>query len=255
MTLKELDSYFNSFLNKEDFDSDVSLNGIQVSNSDPDSKIIKKVAFAVDACEQTICECIKAGAQMLFVHHGIFWGYCETITGAHYKRIANLIKNDIALYASHIPLDANHIVGNNYGLAERLNLKNKVPAGVWHGMTFGVMGTLPRPQLLEELVPQLFPDGEKPLHILPFGKEKIESVMILSGGTGDDINQAVAAGVDLFICGELGHEQYHYAKEHSINVLAGGHYNTETVGVRLVAQKLAAEKGIESVFIDVPTGL
>ena len=90
MTLTELNRYFNSFLHKEDYDSDISLNGIQISNSSPDEKEITKVAFAVDACEATALKAAEAGAQVLFVHHGLFWGHCQTITGIHYKRVFRL---------------------------------------------------------------------------------------------------------------------------------------------------------------------
>ena len=87
MTLTEFDTYINSFLRKEDFDKDISLNGIQIQNSEPDSKQIKKVAFAVDACEATAKRAAEQGADVLFVHHGLFWGACQTITGSFYKRI------------------------------------------------------------------------------------------------------------------------------------------------------------------------
>lgn len=255
MTLTELDAYFNAFLRKEEFAQDVSLNGIQVQNSAPDSRQIDKIAFAVDACLQTILQAAEQGAQMLFVHHGLFWGACETVTGTHYERIAALLRNDIALYASHIPLDANHEVGNNYGLAARLGLCDLQACGVWRGMTFGVRGEFPEPLSAADIASRLFPHGERAARILAFGKSLSRSALVLSGGTGSDIDQAAACGADVFVCGELGHEQYHYAKEHGINVIAGGHYNTETVGVQLVAKKIAEERRIQTVFIDVPTGL
>ena len=144
MTLTELNRYFNSFLHKEDYDSDISLNGIQISNSAPDEKQITKVAFAVDACEATALKAAEAGAQVLFVHHGLFWGHCQTITGTHYKRVAAFIKNDIALIAYHIPLDANEFVGNNFGIAKRIGLEKVRPFGKWRGMTLGAIGELPQ---------------------------------------------------------------------------------------------------------------
>ena len=97
MTLLEFDNYVNSFLHKEDYKDDISLNGIQIQNSAPDSKQIKKVAFAVDACEAAALAAIEQGADVLFVHHGLFWGHCQTVTGSHYKRLAAFIKNDLAL--------------------------------------------------------------------------------------------------------------------------------------------------------------
>jgi len=255
MNLYELDAYFNSFLHKEDFSSDISLNGIQIENSAPETKEIKKVAFAVDACESTALRAAQAGADVLFVHHGLFWGRCQTITGNHYKRIAAFLKNDIALCAYHIPLDANAEVGNNFGLARRMGLLDVQPFGKWRGMTLGACGTLPRAVSVDELARILFPEGEKPSHILPFGKKEIKKVAVISGGAGDDFDQAVQIGADAYVTGEVGHEEFHAIEESGINVIAGGHYQTETVGVKLVQAKLEKEKGLETIFIDIPTGL
>lgn len=255
MTLNELDEYFNSFLCKENFPADPSRNGIQIQNSSPDGKQITKVAFATDACEATARKAAEEGAQLLFVHHGLFWGDCTPVTGTMYKRIAPFIQNDMALYACHIPLDANNPYGNNYGIAKRLGLRNMQPFGEWRGMTIGVKGELPQECSIEQLSQKLFPDGEKPLHILPFGKQQIKTVAVISGGAGEDAEQASLEGVDAYITGEVEHEQYHMIKELGITVIAGGHYQTETVGVNLVRQKLQQEKGLETVFIDFNTGL
>lgn len=255
MTLHQLDDYFRSFLNMEHYRGDPSLNGIQVENSQPEGKEIRKVAFAVDACQETISRAAAVGADLLFVHHGFFWGQCQTITGAHYQRIRQLLEKDMALYACHIPLDANELVGNNYGLARRLELQDLRPFGDWHGMTIGVGGTFLAPATLDSLVQRLFPGGERPLHLLPFGKKEISTVAIVSGGAARELSQAIEQGYDAFVTGEIGHEQYHQAMEAGINVVAGGHYQTETVGVSLVMEKLARETGIDIVFIQVPTGL
>ena len=255
MTLNELSSFFNSFLKNEEYDRDISLNGVQVQNSAPDTKEIKKVAFAVDACLETIKRTIQADAQLLFTHHGIFWGSCDTITGSLYNRIVALIQNDVALYASHIPLDANNPYGNNFGMASRLELKDTQPFGTWRGMTLGAIGNLEKPLTADELIAKAFPHGNHSLHLLPFGKEKLSRIAIISGGAGEDVEQAIEAGADAFITGEVGHEQYHVAEENGITLIAGGHYETETVGVQLVKAKLEAETDVEGVFIDVPTGL
>ena len=252
MNQHELDKYFRSFLNIEMFQSDVSKNGIQVENSGLE---IKKVAFAVDACEETISRAAEWGAQMLFVHHGLFWGHEQTITGIHYRRIASLIKNDIALYACHIPLDANKLCGNNYGLAARLKLSDLEPFGEWRGMMAGVIGNAEKPLSLEQLIFKAFPDGEKPNTVLSFGKEKVARIAIVSGCGADNLDEAVKAGADVLLTGEISHEDYHAALENHFNLIAAGHYQTETVGVKLVAEKLAKEHDIETVFIDVPTGL
>ena len=255
MTLIELDNYFNAFLKKEDFPADPSLNGIQIQNSEPSVKQIKKVAFAVDACQATAEAAAREGADVLFVHHGLFWGGCQTITGSFYSRISSFIKNDLALIGYHIPLDANACVGNNYGMAFKLGMKNLEPFGFWRGMAIGVKGELPCEMSLEELAKKVLRPGKTPAGIFPLGKEKIKTVGIISGGAGEDVDQAIELGLDAYITGEFAHEQYHLIKEMEMNVIAGGHYETETVGVNLVREKVEKELGLETVFIDLPTGL
>ncbi len=255
MTLQELETYFYSFLKIDEYSVDPSRNGVKVENSNPAGKEIKKVAFAVDACAETIIRAGEAGAGLLFVHHGLLWGQCQRITGTYYQRMAQLIHNDMALFACHIPLDANKAVGNNYGLARRMGLASIEPFGEWHGMTIGVAGSFPVPVSIHELAAKLFPDGEKPVRLLPFGKKEIQTVAVISGGAGDDLDQAITAGYDAFVTGEIGHEQYHVALESKINVIAGGHYQTETIGVQQVKQQHQQVMQYVTLFIDVPTGL
>lgn len=254
MNLVQLDDFFNRILKKENFAADPSRNGIQIANSAPFEKEIKKVGFAVDACEETALKAAREGCQVLFCHHGLFWGGCDTITGIHYKRIAAFIKNDLALCAYHIPLDANNPYGNNFGIAAKLGLVRTRPFGQWKGMTLGCKGDFEKPMTVEQIEEELF-DGGKANVILPFGKKLITSVAIVSGGAGEDFEQAVEVGADCFITGEVGHELYHPIKESQINVIGGGHYATEIFGVNLMKEKLEQETGLETVFIDVPTRL
>lgn len=255
MTLVEINNWFNSFLKKEDFPSDISLNGIQIQNSEPESKQIKKIAFAVDACEETAKKAAEAGAHLLFVHHGLFWGGCQTITGSFYKRISTFIKNDLALCAYHIPLDANNPYGNNWGLAARLGLRNCESFGTWRGMVLGVKGELSEELTINELAERVLRKGVTPRSVLSLGKEKIKTVGIISGGASDDVADAIEQDLDCYITGEFAHEDYHLAREMGINVIGGGHYETETVGVSLVMEKVEKELGIECIFVDVPTNL
>ena len=255
MTLNELDAWFNAFLKKEDFPSDPSRNGIQIQNSAPADKEIKTVGFAVDACEATALAAAKAGADVLVVHHGLFWGGCETLTGSFYKRAAAFIKNDLALVAYHLPLDANNPYGNNFGLAAALGLANLQAFGLWRGMCIGVRGELSKPLSAEELGSALSKITKTNPHIFPFGKKEIKTVGIISGGAGEDVEQAVELGLDCYITGEFAHEQYHFAEECAINVISGGHYGTETMGVSLLKEKVEKELGLRTLFIDLPTDL
>lgn len=255
MNLIEINDWFNSFLKCENYMSDISLNGIQIQNSKPEEKQIKKIAFAVDACEETARKAVEAGADLLFVHHGLFWGHCQTITGAFYKRVSTFINNDLALCAYHIPLDANNPYGNNWGLSARLGLKNCEIFGTWRGMVIGVKGELEAPLTVKELGEKVLRNGVSPRTVLAFGKEKIKTVGIISGGASEDVATAIDQKLDCYITGEFNHEDYHIAREMGINVIGGGHYETETVGVTLVKEKVEKELGIECVFVDVPTNL
>lgn len=255
MTLIEFDNYINAFLKKEDFSSDISLNGIQIQNSDPKHKEIKKIAFAVDACEESVNKAAEIGADILFVHHGLFWGHCQTITGSHYKRIAPFIKNDIALCAYHIPLDANNPYGNNYGIAKKLNLQNTKTFGVWRGMVLGVSGYLENELTVEQIAEKISRFGNSPKILLNFGSKLCKSVGIISGGASEDVEYAVQEGLDCYITGEFAHEQFHFAKEMGINVIGAGHYETEIFGVCQIMEKVKKELGLECHFIDIPTDL
>ena len=255
MILNEFDAWLNAFLKKEDFSADPSRNGIQIQNAAPASKEVKTIAFAVDACEATALAAAKAGADVLVVHHGLFWGGCETLTGNFYKRAAAFIKNDLALIGYHIPLDANNPYGNNYGLAAALGLSELEPFGFWHGMSIGVHGKLETSVTPEELTASLSKITKTNARLFQFGKSQIQTVGIISGGAGEDVDQAAALGLDCYITGEFMHQDFHPAEELGINVIAGGHYGTETMGVSLLKEKVEKELGLRTLFIDLPTDL
>lgn len=252
MKINEFDEYIKSFMDLASYSSvDCSKNGLQVSRSDSD---IKKIAFAVDACKETISRASSVKADVLFVHHGLFWGHEQTITGIHYDRIASLIRNDIALYACHLPLDSHAEVGNNIGLAKRLNLKDVEPFGKYKGSFLGFYGYLEEEKSVSEVAKLLFPNGEQPKSILPFGKLLNRKIAIISGEGANEIDQAVNKKCDLYVTGEIKHSVYHTVAENKINLIEGGHYQTETVGVSLLKEKIEKDLGIETVFIDIPTG-
>lgn len=255
MTLKELDDFLNSFLKKENFPSDPSLNGIQIQNAEPNKKQIKKIAFAVDACQESARIAAENGADVLIVHHGLFWGGCEPITDSFYKRVSTFIKNDLALIAYHLPLDANNPYGNNYGIANLLGMKKLEDFGFWRGMAIGVKGEFENPLTAKELGDKLNKITNTTCKVMPLGKDSIKTVGIISGDGSEDVEQAVELGLDAYITGEFAHENFHYAKEMEINVIAGGHYGTEIIGVSLLKTKIEKEFGLETLFIDLPTDL
>jgi dinuclear metal center YbgI/SA1388 family protein len=253
LTTKILDAFFKGFLDIDGFaGTDNSLNGIQVDN---DGAIVKKIAFGVDASMETFEQAAAVNADLLFVHHGLFWGPPERITGNLRRRIKFLLERNICLYAVHLPLDQHPKLGNNAVLAELLGLENVEPFGVYHGRKIGYKGTFPKPVTIEEAVKKIDFMGRPPLGVFPFGKKEIKSAAVMSGGAADSARDAINDGVDLFVTGESAHQVYHDCLEAKLNMVAGGHYNTEVWGVRAVMRHCASELGIETEFVDIPTGL
>ncbi len=253
MTAREIARWLDRYLDSGRYDgADPSKNGLQADNAGGG---VSRVAFAVDACLEAVQRASAAGAGMLVVHHGLFWRDAEPVVGAHYRRIKALLDADMALYASHLPLDAHPVSGNNAGLAARLGLEGLEPFGEWHGATIGLRGSVPGGISLAEVLARLDPDRTMSPRVLPFGPTRIASVAVVSGGGADELYQAIERGVDCFVTGEIGHEEYHHALENGITVVAAGHYATETVGPRLVMAEFARDTGVDSIFIDVPTGL
>jgi dinuclear metal center YbgI/SA1388 family protein len=253
MLLEELDNYFRNLLQIDELaGTDASLNGIQVGNSGKD---IRKIAFGVDACMDTFQQAARWGADMLFVHHGLFWGAPVPISGMLYKRIRFLMEHDMALYAAHLPLDKHPQVGNNAGLIELLGLTETQPFGDYKGFQIGFKGRFQEPQTIDQVLQMLGRKREECLGIFPFGPERITTVGVVSGGATTEARDALQEGLDLFLTGEISHQVYHECLEGGLNLIGGGHYFTEIWGVQRVAKKLTQETGIETRFIDVPTGL
>jgi dinuclear metal center YbgI/SA1388 family protein len=253
MDLPFLDRYFRSFLEIEALAKvDDSLNGVQVGRS---GGPIELVAFAVDACAESIRRARDAGAQGLFVHHGLFWGRPARIEGPLLERLRLLLDADMALYACHLPLDKHPEVGNNAVLARALGLVELEPFGEYRGIAVGVRGRLEPPLSLDELLRRALPDGSRPLTLLPGPRAEVATVAVVSGGAAMEALQALGAGIDLYVTGESSHAIYHAALEGGLGFLAAGHYATEVWGVRALAERLARETGLKTIFLDLPTGL
>lgn len=253
MTLEKLDTYFRSILPIADLEKgDSSLNGIQVGDK---SAEVKRIAFAVDACMRTFEAAASRKADCIFVHHGLFWGRPLAITGTHYNRIRFLLERGMSLYAVHLPLDMHPEYGNNAALARKLGIIDIEEFGAYKGVTIGWKGLLPKAMNIDEVIAAIGLEREDCLAVLPFGPSAIEKTAIISGGATHELMQAVDAGVDLYLTGEASHVMYHQALEAGINVIAGGHYNTEVWGVSLLAEKCGIDTGCETEFIEGPTGL
>ena len=250
---KKFDVFIRGILDFATFKTaDSSLNGIQVDN---DGSEIKKIAFAVDVGMEVFRRAKDAGAGMLFVHHGFFWGAPLRLEGSHRERIKFLLDHNIALYAAHLPLDQHPTLGNCAVLAKLLGITEKEPFGLYNGQKIGYKGKLSIPLTVEDAVKKISFMNRPPLGVLPFGKKESLSAAIVSGGGAKIALEALEEGIDLFVSGEASHSVYHQALEGGLNVIAGGHYSTEVWGVRHVMEECVNKLGVDTEFIDVPTGL
>lgn len=250
VSLAEMSAYLDDYLAIRDVpDYPDAVNGLQVQGVRP----VRRVATAVDACLYTIREAAERDADLLLVHHGLFWGRKAPISGAYYQRVAGLIQNGIGLYSCHIPLDAHPEVGNNTVLMRILNLQQAGTFGEMEGYPVGVWAEtgISRDEFVQRVAEAL---GVSPL-VMPFGPETVRRVGIVTGGAGSWIDKAAEKGLDTFLTGEGAHHTFFEAEERGLNVIYAGHYATETVGVRALGDHLARRFGVETVFIDHPTGL
>jgi dinuclear metal center YbgI/SA1388 family protein len=230
-------------------DYDGAVNGLQVENRGT----VTRIAAAVDASLTTVRLAIAARADLLIVHHGLFWGPSHPWTGKKYELLRLLMENDLAVYSSHLPLDAHPQWGNNAQLCAALRLKNLRPFFESHGQAIGfkTQTRISRAELAAKLSRAI---GAK-LRIVPGGPAICRRIGVVTGGAGEDLKLAAAEGVDTFITGEGPHWTYALAEELGINVLYGGHYATETFGVKALAAHLTKKFRVPWQFVDYPTGL
>ncbi len=250
MKRDELVTYLDTYLETTTIE-DQSNNGLQVEGAEE----VTRLAFAVDAGLAAFEGAQAAGAQLLIVHHGLFWSQPLMVTGIHRQRLQLLLEANIGLYASHLPLDFHPEVGNNATLAQWLALEETAPFGEYKGHSAGVAGSLQEAILLDQFVARVEHTlGEPVIQVWPFGLNKIRRVGIVSGGAGLLVGEAAEAAVDVFLTGEMSHNVYHEAQELGLNVVYGGHYATETAGLKSLAQHLSTRFHLETVFLDLPTG-
>ena len=248
--LNAIISYCDRLLRTSEIgDYDGAANGLQVENRGR----VRRIAAAVDASLATAKLAVAAKADLLVVHHGLFWGATHPWTGKRYELMRLLLENDLAVYSSHLPLDLHPRLGNNAQLCGLLGLKNVRPFFPSHGQSIGLQSRtrISRETLLSRLHRAT---GAKPL-LIPGGRSFCERIGVVTGGAGAELKQAAAEGVDTFITGEGPHWTYALAEEMGINVFYGGHYATETFGVKALASQVASKFKVPWVFLDHPTGL
>ena len=230
-------------------DYDGAVNGLQAANTGS----VTCIAAAVDASLATARLAVAAKADLLIVHHGLFWSSSHPWTGKKHELLRLLVENNLAVYSSHLPLDAHPRLGNNALLCAALGLKRLRPFFASHGQTIGFQAhaRISRADLAVRLARAT---GAKP-RLIPGGDELCRRIGVVTGGAGGDLKLAADEGVDTFITGEGPHWTYALAEELGLNVFYGGHYATETFGVKALAAHLAQKFKVPWRFLDHPTGL
>jgi dinuclear metal center YbgI/SA1388 family protein len=236
-------------------DYPAALNGLQFASRGN----VRRVATAVDFSSHIIREAIAARAEMLLVHHGMFWGGLQPITGLTYERYAALMSHDVAVYSAHLPLDVHPEFGNNALLTRLLGLEPSAAFARYKTIDVGLSGSADvDTATLADRARQLAREAGGEVVATPFASNRRTRHWAICTGAGadsDTIREAAARGIDTMIVGEGPHHTAVQARDLGIVVIYAGHYATETLGIRALGDFVAREFGVETQFLDAPTGL
>jgi len=249
-TLAQIVSYADEHLRIGEIDDwPNALNGLQVENSGT----VTKIGAAVDASSRTIDAAIDGDVNFLIVHHGLFWPGLQPITGGRRRMIDRVLRHDLALYSAHLPLDVHSVLGNNAQLAAALGFEQTSPFFEAKAQRIGlkIEADISRDELAKRLEQSL----GGPVKMFAAGPARSKSIGLITGGAGSEIYDVAREGIDTFITGEAPHWAAVAAEELGINLLLGGHYATETFGVKALAAHLSERFALPWQFIDSPTGL
>jgi dinuclear metal center YbgI/SA1388 family protein len=232
-----------------------ALNGIQLENRSP----IRGIAAAVDFSSRSIDGAIAANCNLLIVHHGMFWVGLEALTGAAFRRVQRLIESDVAVYSSHLPLDRHPTLGNNTLLANELGLSPTAGFARFENFFIGVSGECDiETSLLVARARQFAAKhgGDARVSLLQEGrKTKRWAICTGAGAAADTLKEASEKEIDTLIVGEGPHWTAVQAEENDLVIIYAGHYATETLGVRALAQHLGERFNLPWHFVSAPTGL
>jgi len=250
-TLKKVVVFLDNYLKIDDIE-DSSWNGLQFEGASN----VKKIAFAVDASFDSFKRAAEENADMLLVHHGHFWSnHNPSIAGWTKERIDFLYKNNLSLYACHLPLDRHKEVGNNAEILKLLGAKVTKEFLFHKGRNIGWIGERKNSLSLKDIERKLVDSLYTECIILPFGKKSIKSIAVCSGGGSyGGFYEALELHADLYITGDTA-EVYYTAKDSGMNVIFAGHHATETAGLKALLKIVEKKLKVEALFIDLPTGL
>ena len=249
--LTDVVSLLDTYLDIKNFPDDNAYNGLQVEGVSE----VNSIVFTADAGIETFRMAVALHADMIVVHHGIFWkGIDPSVKGRTKERVTTLLDHGISLYAVHLPLDKHPDIGNNAQLLKILGFRKDKPFGWYKGEQISFTGVVDMPKTIDQIVEDIQDSLAPHCVVLPFGKREIKTIAVMSGGAGySSLNQALDAGVDLYLSGEP-IECYHEVKDAGFNVIFAGHHATEIVGVRALAEVVKDKLAIQTQFIDLPTG-
>jgi len=232
-----------------------AMNGVQVEHDGP----VMRCAVAVDASLQTIDAAVASNANLLVVHHGLFWGGSQPLRGRTFQRVRRLLAHDVAVYASHLPLDLHPTLGNNAIMARTLELTPSAGFAHFQSVAIGVTGDadVETSTLAARCDALARREGGRlvALGVTPQRRTRRWALCTGAGASSDTLREASSAGVDTLIVGEGPHHTAVEASELGIAVLYVGHYATETFGVRALGEEIERTFGIPWSFVPAPTGL
>ena len=250
--LIEIINYTNKTLKSDKF-TDVSVNGLQIEGTAE----VSKIAACVDAAMSTAVLATKAKADLLIAHHGIFWSKAIPVIDAHKNLLQHFLKHQLSLAAYHLPLDAHEVYGNNFLLADLLELTQRTKFLEYGGQAIGCIAENTQNHSLDTMKKKLctLPGASDAMQALAFGPAHPQKVAIISGSGTDALYEHALAGFDTLVTGEAKQFAYHFARDNKLNVIFAGHYATETIGINALVKHLADKFKTEWCFIDHPTGI
>lgn len=244
----EILAYLASYLDTARF-RDAAPTGLQVEGR----PTVRKVASGVSASMAFFERAAHEGADLLLVHHGLFWQKeSRVLAGAAKSRVKFLLDRDVTLAAYHLPLDAHPEVGNNALALRELGARDLVPFGVDDGQAIGWRGAFPEPLEARELFRALGQYyGREPLAFAS-GPERVRTIALVSGAGQSFFRQAIDAKLDCFVTGEVSEWVMSAAEEAGVHFVSAGHHATERIGIRALGEHVARRFGVPHVFLDVP---
>lgn len=230
-------------------------NGLQFANDGT----VQRVAGAVDFSARTVRDAVAAGADLLVVHHGMFWGGTQPITGARYDAIRDLVRHNVAVYAAHLPLDRHATLGNNALLASALGLVPSHAFGRFQAIDIGVAGACDTATADLQRKALTFASqhgGSSRATAIPTGRRTRRwAILTGAGASSESLREAASQGIDTLIVGEGPHHTAVEAEDLGLAIIYAGHYATETLGVQALVRLLSDEFGVPATFVEAPTGL